>query len=247
MSIRRRPNKKQVYWWNEEIAEVRRTCFKKRRQLPRAEHRDVTIYTREYKEANKALKTLILKSKAQHWRTVSACEEADKDIRGSGYKIISKKLKSTSPLPLSIIKMCQAMVVLFSKHKPFLQPDFPDTAAPEVTLEEFKEASRRIKANKSPGLDVIFGEIVKLVMVVETVSEKIRKVMNDVVSTGEFPEKWKLCLLDCYGKLLEKIILNRLNNIMDQQRGLSEFPVRVSKSKVNIRSSERNRKFRGDG
>ena len=96
---------KQVYWWTQEIAMLRKECLRKRRKLTKLRSRakgyaNVSSLLREYaasyKEAKKTLSNKILKGKSRRWQEL--CDEIDTDPWGKGFKIVTKKLEvATSP------------------------------------------------------------------------------------------------------------------------------------------------------
>ncbi|KAH8410934.1 hypothetical protein KR215_000931, partial [Drosophila sulfurigaster] len=80
----RRPCKRHhvpVYWWNEEIANVRRQCIRSRRILQRSRGRaDFEARRLEYAANRRLLKKSILSSKKE--RFLELCDEAETDIWG---------------------------------------------------------------------------------------------------------------------------------------------------------------------
>ena len=98
---------------------------------------------------------------------------------------------------------------------------------PQVTTHEVIAAARKLKPGRAGGPDGIPPEMVKLAALERT--KLVRDVMDQCLKTGRFPTKWKkgrlvlipkpgkpqgdpsayrpLCLLDTYGKLLERLIV----------------------------------------
>jgi len=105
---------------------------------------------------------------------------------------------------------------------------------------ELQNAANSLKTKIAPGPDGIPNEIVKSIAKINP--EALIKVYNTCLKNGTFPETWKatrlvlirkgdkplgvpfsyrpLCLLDCLGKLLEKIIDNHLREFLDTNDGL---------------------------
>ncbi|KAA5555975.1 hypothetical protein F3G54_32290, partial [Pseudomonas aeruginosa] len=124
-----------------------------------------------------------------------------------------------------------------------------------MTEEEIIQLKARIKLRKAPGPDRIPPEIVTLAVAV--IPDKIRLVLQKVLESGVFPNSWKtarlvllrkpgkpaedpaghrpLCLLDCYGKLLESLILGRIEKQLVQSDCLqdSQYGFRKGRSTVD--------------
>nr|XP_041632425.1 uncharacterized protein LOC121502777 [Drosophila kikkawai] len=83
--LRRRPfrgNHRPVFWWSEEIAELRRTCHRSRRLLQRARGSPLLVECSErYKAARKALKIAIRDSKRESF--LKLCDAAEEDPWGA--------------------------------------------------------------------------------------------------------------------------------------------------------------------
>ena len=123
------------------------------------------------------------------------------------------------------------------------------------TLEERKRAGGRFKANTAPGIDGLPNEILK--EVIRAYPEILLEVFNFCLREGRFFADWKkqrlvllrkgnkplgdassyrpICLLDTMGKLLEQMILQRLQGHMVRENGLSEnqFGFRKGRSTVD--------------
>ena len=123
------------------------------------------------------------------------------------------------------------------------------------TLEELKRAGGRLKANTAPGIDGVPNEILK--EVIRAYAEILLKAFYSCPREGRFFVDWKkqrlvllregekpvgdassyrpICLLDTMGKLLEGLILQRLQGLMVSENGLSEnqFSFRKGRSTDN--------------
>ena len=123
------------------------------------------------------------------------------------------------------------------------------------TLEELKGAGGCLKANTAPGIDGLPNEIQK--EVIGAYPEILLEVFNSCFRDGRFFADWKkqrlillsksnkplgdassyrpICLLDTMGKLLEEMILQRLQSHMVGEKGLSEnqFSFRKGRSTVD--------------
>ncbi|KAJ8980486.1 hypothetical protein NQ317_013239 [Molorchus minor] len=100
---RKRPphgRKKAVYWWTEEIADLRGQCLRLRRIATRARRRNEEMAAEAHEEfrlARRNLKQTIYRSKKAKWEELR--QSVDTDPWGLGYKIVMRKLGSYSPRP----------------------------------------------------------------------------------------------------------------------------------------------------
>ena len=90
-----------TYWWNQEIAELRRNCNVRRRRLTRARARRGTLPTeiqglwsdlREARHRKTILRKTINRSKAKLWGEL--VEDLDRDYWRTPYRTVLKKLHS---------------------------------------------------------------------------------------------------------------------------------------------------------
>ena len=110
------------------------------------------------------------------------------------------------------------------------------------TLEELKRASGRLKANTAPRVDGVTNEILK--EVIGAYPEILQEAFNSCLREGRIFVDWKkqrlvllrngnkplgdassyrpICLFDIMGKLLEEMILQRLQGHMVGENGRSE-------------------------
>jgi len=108
---------------------------------------------------------------------------------------------------------------------------------------ELKSATRQLRNKIAPGTDGIPNEVVKVIVALN--SNVLLSVFNSCLAEGIFPHKWKiarlvllrkfdkplskpssyrpLCLLDCLGKLFEKILDTRLWRHLEDTGGLDDM------------------------
>lgn len=255
-----RPNqKKEVYWWNSDINDKRKECIKKRRAHLRSgrranvDERQRKQKYEQYLEAKRDLAFKIQKSKAQKWKEI--VEELDKDIWGTGYKIVTKKIGRSLPNIPNEIKQ-DILKELFPEHPRiiFQKEEVDEGYIEEFTKEELIEAIERIKPNKAPGPDQIPPKVVKEITMV--FPDLLLNVFNRLLKSGEFPSMWKegrvvlipkprkpsqppkyrpICLLNTIGKLYETLITRRLSKELDEKNVLSpyQFGFRTGKSTID--------------
>lgn len=122
------------------------------------------------------------------------------------------------------------------------------------SLSELQNAAKRLPPRKSPGLDNIPGDILKTV--VEIWPQQLLETFNACLSKGEFPTPWKrqrlvlipkpnkppddpssyrpLSILDVIGKLLEKLLLARMEEHLKNVDELSSRQFGFTKGKSTI-------------
>ncbi|KAJ3639076.1 hypothetical protein Zmor_004373 [Zophobas morio] len=247
-----------VYWWNAEIAELRRTTIKKRREMTKT-GRDINIEDRRkqaevaYKKAKLNLKIAIRKAKSDAWKSLLL--EIDEDRWGKGYKIITKKFRKCTPIPDEETE--EAQIKKLFPSKPQITWDEPEYTEqqPNFTVEELKEALSKCKNKKAPGPDGIKIEIIKAVA--EGNYHLLLDCINSLWQKGAFPTEWKIaklvliekpmkpemqnkefrpiCLLNNISKLYERLIKTRLENEIRENGDLSEqqYGFRCGKSTLD--------------
>lgn len=229
---KQRGSRKSVYWWTEEIAELRRTCLRLRRRAQRERNAaEVEARSNEYKTARKTLRNAIKNSKRQCWRKL--CEEVDRDPWGLGYKIVTKKLKSLGPVGALPAGTIDGIVdELFPRHPQRIEEGGEGEIAevPMFSAEELMTAVAALKSGKAPGPDGIYAEVIKIVA--HTTPRLLLEMMNACLQEGVFSARWKqarlvliskgkgdpnspssfrpLSLLDTCGKTLELLLRPRL-------------------------------------
>ncbi|XP_060526941.1 uncharacterized protein LOC132702371 [Cylas formicarius] len=127
-----------------------------------------------------------------------------------------------------------------------------------ITEEEVKEAPQSMKSGRSPGLDGIPPEAIKIVA--NTSSEWLIAILNKLLRLQELPELWKvvkialilkagkppqltssyrpLCMLNTLSKLLETLIRNRLQKELDEVGGLHPRQYGFTKGKSTLQALE---------
>lgn len=239
-----KPGRKAVHWWNDDIANARRDCFKYRRKYTRARRRgDAEIEKREFKDAKKRLQENIFDSKRRLWEALR--EDINRNPWGTGYKIVMEKLGTKSPTQLmNEEKMTNIVTSLFpSNEAPMDEPEIDtDADFPLFTTDELKNAADKLKPRKTPGPDGVPSEVIK--EIAHKRPELLLNMFNRCLTEGQFPKIWKvqqlvliskgkgdpdlpsayrpLCMLDTAGKLLERLLKPRLNEAINATGGLSD-------------------------
>lgn len=237
--------RKAAYWWSNEIAELRRKCIQCRRILTRARgrnHGPAPNEEIEFKEARKALKLAIRRSKKEKWDELR--NNLNSNPWGEGYKIVAKQF-GAMPLPVLLRsdKMAEIVDKLFPTHEPLPAISTPQTVEniARFTPEELSLAVGTLKAGKAPGPDGIPTEVLRVIA--KERPNVLLNMYNACLLEGVFPKIWKkqqltliskgkgnperaeayrpLCMLDTAGKLLERMIKPRLAAAVNNARGLS--------------------------
>lgn len=240
---RPRHGKGPVYWWTQQIAEVRRECLRLRRKSQRARSQaEAARWSADHKAKKKELRHAIGESKARCLRKLR--EDVDGDPWGLGYKIVTKKLGSKGGTgPMDAASMEKIVCGLFPEH-PARAQRVADIRRDEIvyfSMAELEAAVCTFKPRKAPGPDGLPAEIWRVVFRVKP--DLLLGMYNACLSAGVFPKRWKvarlvlvgkgkgdpelpsyyrpLCMLDTAGKVLEKMLRSRLQSAIENGGGLS--------------------------
>ncbi|CAB0043481.1 unnamed protein product, partial [Trichogramma brassicae] len=256
-----RRRREPVCWWTAEIADLRRSCLRARRLFQRSRGRqDGETHSANYASARHLLRVAIKTSKRRCWRQL--CDEVNSDVWGKPYKIAMSRLRCPqTKQPSSPLLVRSAVAALFPRvpSGPTLQlPRRAEEPIPAVTLEELKGAQSRIKERLAPGPDGIPNSALKIAIAVRP--DIFLRVYTTCLETDIFPSGWKrqrlvlipkpgkppdeptsyrpLCMLDTAGKILEKIICDRLEDFTERPGGLSERQYGFQKGRSTIDAIE---------
>lgn len=256
-----RNGRRPAYWWNEVIRSLRSGCLRARRSMQRARNATDREERREiFRTARSALKCEIELSKKNCAKEL--LRDADANPWGNAYKVVMTRIKGpATPHETCPDKLKEIIGGLFPQHDPMTWPpttyghEDEATERVQVTNEELIAVAKRLKANKAPGPDGIPN--VALKAAIQANPDMFRATLQKCLDEGHFPEKWKrqklvllpkpgkppgdsssyrpICLLDTLGKLLERIILNRLTKYIESENGLSkmQFGFRKGRSTVD--------------
>lgn len=234
----------QNYWWNNEIADLRREALAMRRKAQRKRGRaDAGAAVDNFRVAKKALTKAIKSSKRQGW--VSLLDEVDKDVWGRGYKIVTRCLGLRAPEPPRDPVIMDVIVgALFPVHPERICTPI-SVVESEVQLlseDELRRVVSSLGNRKAPGPDGIPVEILKLIA--NEYPLIFLNMYNACLLAGIFPKRWKmqrlvlldkgkgppinsssfrpLCMLDNAGKIFEKLLRSRLRIAIEESGGLSK-------------------------
>lgn len=229
-----------VFWWSDEIAEIRKACIAAlrayqrdgRRWWPR-EHLKET-----FKSAKLLLRLTIRKAQEAAWRRLVDTVEADP--WGRAYKIVTRKIGGSPPGAESAGREMTIVDGLFPSRIP---PDWStlplwtnvECELAPFTLEESASAVTRLSAGKDPGPDGVVNEV--LTAVARLNPAPLLRTLNACLKNATFLSDWNrariillhkgpskpvtvpssfrpISLLDGMGKLLERMLLNRLASVI---------------------------------
>ena len=232
-----------AYWWNEEIAELRRKALASRRKAQRKKKRGLLgPEARIYKDAKKALKKAILDSQHRCWNEVR--KEVDHDIRGLGYRIFMKRLGRQSPEPPRDPSTMENIVSSLFPDHPEREVELILVEEENITfsVDELSEAVDSMGTRKAPGPDGIPAEVI--LTIAKERPYLLLNMFNACLLAGVFGQRWKrqklvlldkgkglpitpssfrpLCMLDNVGKVFEKLLRARLRSAVTLAGDLSQ-------------------------
>lgn len=221
------PPRRNVYWWSDDIARLRRACVASRRQYTRhrrRRRRRENEAAREaelreaYRAAKKALKAAIAEAKARAREEM--LRELSNDPWGRPYRLARNKLRPYAP-PLTQTLRPDFLAQVIGTLFPNADPDFvpPSMRPPEhleapppvddgeiaVTVTELRLAVAKMTAkNTAPGPDGVHGRVLALAL--QELGPRLRALLSACLEQGQFPRIWKtgkLVLLHKEGKPAE--------------------------------------------
>ena len=201
--------KRQVYWWNAEIAQLRAACVAARRQYTRSRRRgrrdaatQGLLHT-AYREAKAALRIAIKEAKERSREEL--LETLDQDPWGRPYRMARGKLRPWAPpltqslQPNQVEGIVSALLPAEDEFSPPLMampspPGLRDTmgvvSVPPVTEAELDAAVLRLRAkNTAPGLDGIPGRA--WVLAASALGDRLRRLFTACLEQGRVPLAWK--------------------------------------------------------
>ncbi|XP_062713362.1 uncharacterized protein LOC134290278 [Aedes albopictus] len=249
-----------VYWWNPTIADLRAQCLRARRRMQRARNDGDREQRRlPYRAARAALNKAIKLSKKACLDNL--CHKANMNPWGSAYKVAMSKIKGPAVPPDRCPEKMKVIIeALFPIHEPTIWPPTPyvnkDTHDEEirVTNEELIAVAKVLPIERAPGPDGIPNVALKAAIYENP--DMFRSTIQHCIEEGSFPDIWKrqklvllpkpgklpgdpsayrpICLLDTVGKLLERVVLNRLTKYTESESGLSELQFGFRKGRSTV-------------
>jgi hypothetical protein len=205
------PRKGQVYWWTQELTELRIASRRARRSYLRCRRRarstpdEEALCRQVFTEAQKALRKSICRAKEEARERFIAL--LDRDPWGRPYRMVRQKFKNDAPHTSTMERGLLDSVLrsLFPDPGLFQPPrmvnpqaaPMPQVLVPPVSDAEFDAARDRLRCKKTaPGPDGVPAKV--LAIALRPLEERFRQLLNSCLETGRFPQRWKagkLCLL----------------------------------------------------
>lgn len=240
-------HRKPVYWWNEEISNLRILSHQKKRKMVRTNKtrhvslEEKNILRREYYKSKDKLRIAINLSKRKAWENL--CTDLNRNIWGNAYKIVCKKFKIATCKPLTTEEKIEEAAKLFPRHeKSEWDTIESDEGNQPFSLEELVEAVHKMRNKKAPGADGVTSELVKALFEIDP--NYCLSLFNKSWISGSFPSEWKIaklvliekgkkdsqgnmtyrpiCLLNVLGKVMEHLIKARLTKEMREKGVLAD-------------------------
>lgn len=242
-----RGGRRSVYWWNNEISQLRRTYIGMRRRLRRARTEEQRQDRRPaYTAARAALEQAVKRSKKEQGDQLP--EQLGPHGFGPGYKIRRQMWQGARvPMERDPAKLQHIVGELFPVQPPMEWPTATgltdeDTARDAVTEDELVSIAKSLNPQRAPGDDNIPN--VALIAAMTAFPRVFMRTFQHYIDSGHFPVEWKrqrlvlfskagkppgesssyrpICLLSVLGKVLERLIQRRLTEHLDATGGLAD-------------------------
>ncbi|CAB0031145.1 unnamed protein product [Trichogramma brassicae] len=213
-----------------------------------------------YTSERRLLRAAFKSSKRLCWNKL--CEEVNEDVWGKPYETVMSRLRgprANSPSSPTLVRRIVAALFPRVPDESALPPPLQAGAiVPAVTMEELQRACRRIKDHTAPGPDGVPNAAIKIA--IDTHPDIFLQVYTACLHTGVFPACWKrqrlallpkpgkppeeplsyrpLCMLETAGKILERIICDRLEATTESPGGLSDHQYGFRKGRSTINAIE---------
>lgn len=233
-------DRKNVWWWNEEIAALRIKTINCRRRLQRSlkkgDQQLIDKARLEYKDIKRTLNKAIKTAKYEGWKAF--IDQIDSDIWGRPYRAVIKNIKGHPPPVVldmnQVDEIIKGLFVTAQNHPQTRNPadpwrNFIIDKDNDINKSEVTDAIARIK-KKSTGPDGIPMEVLKWLCT--NYVEHVTWLLNGCYKNGVFPSPWKcgrlvllpknnsgctkpsdwrpLCILSNWAKLYEHILKKKL-------------------------------------
>lgn len=230
--------RRSVFWWSDDIAALRHDAITSLREYQRAGRRGILRIGKykDFKRARKTLRIAIKKAQEAAWNNLINMVEADP--WGRAYRIVTKKLslqlagaEAAGREPDIIDGLFPKLLAIEWETIPIWTNADEDNIPLQFTEAELEAATRKLPTGKAPGPDGIVNEI--LSTVARCNPDVLIELYNLYLRAVTFPMDWKITtvcllykgpgkpvtepstfrpisLLDGFGKLYERMILNRV-------------------------------------
>ncbi|CAH2098002.1 unnamed protein product [Euphydryas editha] len=205
-----------VYWWSSEIADLRAASMRARRLYVRCRRRNgvdpalETELQNAYRQAKKTLQLAI--SRAKDVGREELLAGLNRDPWGRPYRVARNKLRGrgapvTETMPPDLLE--RTVSALFPHRPAHVPPAMASSSSneleasiPLISEAEMDVALVRLRARRTaPGPDGVPGRVLSIAL--EYLRGRLRALFDKCLSTGQFPKPWKtgrLCLLRKEGR-----------------------------------------------
>ncbi|XP_049885101.1 uncharacterized protein LOC126380041 [Pectinophora gossypiella] len=201
---KRQPPRRAVYWWTQDIAELRKACVAARREFTRYRRLQSRCEEREdllhniYSQSKKTLQLAISRSKTLSRQEM--LENLNRDPWGRPYRAARCKFRPQAPPITETLQprlLDDVVTALFpgrTDHAPPTMADpFEDDEADEVPplrSVEVRAATLRLRAkNTAPGPDGVPGRVLTLAL--NQLGAHLAELLDACLASGQFPTCWK--------------------------------------------------------
>ncbi|XP_029054486.1 uncharacterized protein LOC114881785 [Osmia bicornis bicornis] len=244
-------NRKPVYWWNEEIANLRKITNKNRRKLTRSRKKGnveaIKRVEEKYKEAKKSLKREIGRAKKEVWEKF--IDSVDRDIWGKPYKAVIRQIKpEPPPVVLNLEQTREVIKGLFIMKQSGIEEGMADAGHEgnnvmkeqeyksqnnmedlEISTDDVIRAGKRIMIKKAPGPDGIPALAARVIGI--NAARWLQQIFNSCLKIGYWPDQWKETRLVLLPKGKKKIV----NSIRGEKINPSDYrPLCIASNMAKI-------------
>lgn len=188
-----RSKRKPAYWWNRDIAILRKDCHKSKRLATR--HSGNAYYMEQYRHARKILRRAIKDAKRKAWEDL--CKEINSDPWGLPYRIVMRKFGNNRQIPGITDPIWSKTIVnsLFPKVEEHttLSSISMNSVNDPISDSEIIKKCKKLKRRKAPGPDGVPNEMITVLG--ENWPGLLADAYNICLTNGIFPKEWKKQLL----------------------------------------------------
>lgn len=200
-----RPREGAVFWWSQELAELRVACFVARRRYVRSRRRrrrdleeEARLYA-SYRNARKILQENISRAKDEAWGQL--LESLERNPWGRPYQVARKKFRGRGPPVMETLQpaFLQRVVDNLFPNPPDFLPSVmccsqtrEEVLAPPtpVSNQEWEAVTKSLRgARKAPGPDGVPGQVLTLAL--HYMAAELRGLYDRCLASGQFPKPWK--------------------------------------------------------
>ncbi|XP_053667944.1 uncharacterized protein LOC128718340 [Anopheles marshallii] len=254
-----------LFWWTPELTRLREECAAARdRMIAMVDLQERSLAAAHHRTARRTMEKAIRASKRAEFDDLIRL--AEENEFGAGYRAVMSRLRgSYVPPETDKTELLRISGDLFPTHPTVEWPAEGEAedgqSLTPVTTAELLAIVECMANRKAPGVDGIPNAAVRTA--IREYPEVFRRLYQDCLDRGVFPAPWKrqrlvllpkpgkppgesgsyrpLCMLDALGKVLERLILTRLNLHLEDTEAprLSEHQYGFRKGRSTISAIQR--------